>query len=1106
MIKEEDVKEIGLIASEPDPILGLPVSMNSDEFFKKKTTFLESAKAAFAMESDIVSPITFHIPFEIRNKIVSDFDPFDKEQYDLTGYEEYSEDFANTFNREHADLLKSNIDRQRHYSEILAEDGVRGFSLSVLAGVLSPTMLLPGGTIVKGYKTGANVSRAAITTGAAAAGAVGVSESILHQAQVTRTQEQSAMNITGAAVLGGILGGGVSYFKTGGYLKAAKKLDDALKAEPLDARAVGAMEVRKYSKEQLTPKTSLGFSMRQHILNDLKSKLDNAVMSGNTKLADDITSQIKNIDQIKYAKDVDLFEMVALGPGQRLENSPIEDFRLMGRMLERNTSMIRANDELIGSPISAEAMMNSLWERNHASASLEIGQAYYKYATGVEGAGAIRQKIGGLTDFAKNKLLKQGRKTRTEFAHDVSYAARHGDKFDLPATPEYKQAVEAGARTFRKYADQFVKEGKEVGLFDKDFVFDSITAETWVHRKWNVTKLRDDPNGFANAVIEGMRGPKSPYKKLIEINTNRLSKLNDELAELEDMIKGATPETIDSFKVEIATKKKTISSAEAKLKEATENWKWVQEASDAELRAITDETRMKILGDPNGSPSPRGYTGRSGEFKARTLLIEDDLISDYLENNIEVLMAGMKYRMAPEIEITRAFGTVDIEKSDVFQMARDKYLATLANTKDTLEIKKLNRAWEIGVRDLMAIRDKLLGVYGVPKDPYAFFPRAGYEIRKSNFLAQMGNVVPASISDLGKPVFYYGFKSYGKHLAMMASHPKQWKLAAKDGQKIGHALDLMTHARSLALAEISDPHHALTKFERFTKGASDNFSMINGMDFWNSGHKQFASVMTQDKVLTTALDLKAGKINQKDIAWLASYGLGKEELLEVAEQYLKHGEKLADSLYLSKADIWDNTSISRKYMAATTSIVDDIITSPGKGDMPNILGGTVGKLIAQFNSFNISSVRRTLQTGLQRHDATVLQGITAMMFWGAVSYGVSQWLRGEEINEDKIIYEAFDRSGLMGAYWSYPMMLNRSLGDPAGLNLSRYRRQPQFGTLLGPSVGNLERAWDIGGNVLSGQDLSDTNIHKMRQLLWFQNLFYTRWLFDHLEENMKEAN
>lgn len=108
---------------------------------------------------------------------------------------------------EEFNAVKEKIEQENRDRELLAANGAAGIAAAMAAGLLSPTILLPGGAIVRG----ATAARTALKTGTsvaawAVAGAT-IDEGILFTTQETRTGNEVLLGVGTAAILGGILGG-----------------------------------------------------------------------------------------------------------------------------------------------------------------------------------------------------------------------------------------------------------------------------------------------------------------------------------------------------------------------------------------------------------------------------------------------------------------------------------------------------------------------------------------------------------------------------------------------------------------------------------------------------------------------------------------------------------------------------------------------------------------------------------------------------------------------------------------------------------------------------------------------------------------------------------
>jgi hypothetical protein len=99
------------------------------------------------------------------------------------------------------------IDGEDADRKTLEAAGAGGTLMSILAGTLDPTLLLPGSVAVKLGREGYEFARAAVGVGAAAAIQSTAQESVLQATQETRTLRESLLNVGSATILAGLIGG-----------------------------------------------------------------------------------------------------------------------------------------------------------------------------------------------------------------------------------------------------------------------------------------------------------------------------------------------------------------------------------------------------------------------------------------------------------------------------------------------------------------------------------------------------------------------------------------------------------------------------------------------------------------------------------------------------------------------------------------------------------------------------------------------------------------------------------------------------------------------------------------------------------------------------------
>lgn len=164
-----------------------------------------------------------------------------------TEVEPYAEAFVGSRNQKETDYIARDIRKQIENRKILERSNAAvAFGTSMVASVLSPTTLIPGGAVYRGLKVGTSAGKSALAVGGANAAAAAIDEAILHSQQQTRTMTESGYAIGGSFLLAGILGGAISGVSSAKFRALTRKLEDDLQLGPRidDAIKAGAPAAR----------------------------------------------------------------------------------------------------------------------------------------------------------------------------------------------------------------------------------------------------------------------------------------------------------------------------------------------------------------------------------------------------------------------------------------------------------------------------------------------------------------------------------------------------------------------------------------------------------------------------------------------------------------------------------------------------------------------------------------------------------------------------------------------------------------------------------------------------------------------------------------------
>ena len=359
--------------------------------------------------------------------------------------------------------------------------------------------------------------------------------------------------------------------------------------------------------------------------------------------------------------------------------------------------------------------------------------------------------------------------------------------------------------------------------------------------------------------------------------------------------------------------------------------------------------------------------------KARELEIRDELIEEFLESDIEVILRHHTKTMGMDIELTRAFGSIDM-KAAIDQIT-EEFQKMIAKQKDPVKKEALRKEMLQALTDVRGLRDRLRGTYGASKDPHAISSRFVRTMKSFNVLVGMGGATVSSIPDLARVVMVEGFKnSYGKGLrAAFRENARLLKLLrGRELRQAGVAADAILGLRAHAFADMGDVFGNRFAAERFLNQSTTVMFMLNGLNIWNQTLKEFAGTVTALR-MSEAIMKPWNTLNKADKEKLLKNGIDQQMHRRMFMQIDRHGEQV-DGEWLPNTDLWTDGPARLKFRAALNQNVERIIITPGAGDRALWTSTELGSLMTQFKSFGQAATVRLLTSGLQERDGAFWQG------------------------------------------------------------------------------------------------------------------------------------
>ena len=426
-----------------------------------------------------------------------------------------------------------------------------------------------------------------------------------------------------------------------------------------------------------------------------------------------------------------------------------------------------------------------------------------------------------------------------------------------------------------------------------------------------------------------------------------------------------------------------------------------------------------------GGPSP---------ILSRKLAIDDSRYSEFMELDIEVIAQHYTMRMGPIVEMARMFGDFRIDgKLSMLQKMIDDEIAANPGKADAIraEGERMMEAAEI-------LRDKVLGVYGIPNNPDAITERTLRFMRASNALAFMGGAAQIAMVDIGKVVMAVGFRRtfaglFRSITDRLEKGPKsEWYLAGREVEMTGEAGDIASATRIMHIADIGGGFHKMNFVEKWVHQQTGPFFFLNGLSIWTDTAKRFAGGMVQSIMIEDSLLLAAGKLSADRVEKLAAAGINKSWAKRFARQWEEAGSQKGDSLFLANTEAWTDREAVDKFRAILAGEVNNLIITPGAADKLNFVSNTFGKTMMQYRSFGFSATQKVLMSGLQTRDRSALLGALSMVALAAI---VDSRRRPDyvDLDVDEVIFRAVETSGVLGIFSDINMAMEIASGNQFGL-------------------------------------------------------------------------
>jgi hypothetical protein len=507
------------------------------------------------------------------------------------------------------------------------------------------------------------------------------------------------------------------------------------------------------------------------------------------------------------------------------------------------------------------------------------------------------------------------------------------------------------------------------------------------------------------------------------------------------------------------------------------------------INGITDAGRapMGIL---------QNTVGESGRVKDRRIILttaerRQAEEMGMLHTDLLHVMGRQWDDLAPKLAFMERFGEYDLK---VHVQEIEKEYAKLIQMAPNAKVKEKLQAELVNVlEDVVVARDRLLNRSRIPDDPESWVTWGLGKLRQLNYLRFAAGFPISSFTDLAAHHLHVGFGAESHKFAMKAFdvlresaiNPKSPELLT-----LARAAEMvMSHSTTARLHVLDDLQHVggvgprgslkqrvTSAVDRVTNTLTQRMNVYSGMYAWNTMGKTTAAIAAMSKLRDMLPNYAGLKAGQK--AELAVLGIGETEAKTLAKFFGKHGKDV-DGVFDPNAHLWHQEAggadAHKQLRIAVRRIMDRAQMSPGVGDLPNLMGTTLGKLMLQFGSFGFASINRFLVPATQRlmlnGDAQAAQSFAILFGMASFVSTIRAYMNGKDpakYSAEQWTKEVLDRSGVF-AYLSPYIDAGMKLSgySPDGVS-SRYRNNAWWESLMGPWAGTLATIGQSANAVAEG--------------------------------------
>ena len=485
---------------------------------------------------------------------------------------------------------------------------------------------------------------------------------------------------------------------------------------------------------------------------------------------------------------------------------------------------------------------------------------------------------------------------------------------------------------------------------------------------------------------------------------------------------------------------------------------------DEAIAARVDDAIDNILGRKKEGddtvPKKLSGDGRAFFTRARQIDIPTELIKDFIDTDLLGVMREYSRKAGLGIEYTRAFdtptGDLAINRASIQAAREGKSLSQI----DSVE------------GDIINVRDALLGRAHSPEQIGA---KEASILRSWFTLTSMGKAIFANMAEVARPLWVLGVKeNFGYALRALGNNDVVASMNSELRQNTSGYWELalgMTHRRFIesgpdSFGSMSRYGRALDSVERpLSYFASAPYYLLNGVGVMTHFLKNYTGLVASEMIARRAIAVASGKATSKELEFLASYGIGREDAIKIASMPINRDR----GLILANTNEWTDKDAVRKFFGAVEGIQRRTINTPSAADKPTIMMGILGKgadrkesimmaLPFQLKAWSFGANNKIVLSALQGRDASVMAGALGMFGLAYMANYIRTptgvWNRQDF---DEKLLTAFETSGISALYGDLNFMAEQASQNTIGI-------RPMTG--MKPKFGQEADVYDAAGEVV----------------------------------------